>query len=146
MRRAKGLLSLFGIALSLSGCETLRGYYGSLKTGDAYILILIAALAGMMVLFGTIARGREDILEQTVVKAQKYKDSLHEAEDQIRVKRNAMYLAQQELLGLYEKLLTETQRKSPQILAQRRKILEIEREILAAEGRRNLLLKQEPVA
>jgi hypothetical protein len=146
MRRAKALSSLLGIALALSGCETLSNYYGSLKTGDSYILILVAALVGMMVLFGTIARGREEILEETVIKAQKLKDALHEAEDQVRLKREALYLAQQELLGRYDKLLTEAQRKSPQIQAQRRKILELEREILTAEGRRNQLLKQQTTA
>jgi hypothetical protein len=143
MRRAKTLYSLIGITLMLSGCETLSGYYGSLKKGDSYILILIAALAGMMVLFGTIARGRQDILEETVVKSRKLKDELHAAEDEVHLKRDALYHAQQELIGAYDKLLTEAQRKSAAFQSQKRKILELERDILTAEGRRNQLLKQQ---
>jgi vacuolar-type H+-ATPase subunit H len=124
------------------GCNYIR----DLKPGDSYMLILAAGLVGMMVLFGIITQGRDEILDENITKVQRHKESIHQAEDEVRLKRDALYRAQQELLGLYEKVLTEAQRSGPEIVAQRRRLLELEREIVLAEGRREQLKRHEPVA
>lgn len=145
MRRAKSVVGLVAVALTMSGCETVGYYYRTLKTGDAYILILIGSLAFMMILFGTISRSGQEILHEGVTKVQLHKDSIHAAEDQIRLKRDALYHAQQELMAVYDGLLTEAQKKKSELVAKKRRILELEREILAAEGKRNTLTRNEPL-
>ena len=145
MGRAKSVVGLAAIALTMSGCETLGNYYGTLKSGDVYILILIGSLAFMMILFGTISRSRQEILDEGVTKVQLHKDSIHAAEDQVRLKRDALYRSQQELIAIYDSLLTDAQKKKSALVAKKRRVLELEREILAAEGKRNTLTRNEPL-
>jgi hypothetical protein len=142
MGRAKAVAGLLGVSLTMSGCETFTYYYRTLKTGDAYILVLIGSLAFMMILFGTISRSRQEILDEGVTKVQFHKDSIHAAEDEIRLKREALYRTQQELIAVYDSLLTDAQRKKSELVAKKRRMLELEREILAAEGKRNTLTRQ----
>lgn len=140
MGRAREMVFMLGIALTLTGCEATGNYYRSLRTGDAYIFILIAVMVVMFGIFGAVTYTREEILTEGITKVQRHKEAIHGAEDQIRLKRDALYLAQQELLATYDKILTEKQRTAPDIVLRKRKLLELERAILAAENTRNQLV------
>jgi hypothetical protein len=132
---AVALLAAFGLS---SGCA----YSDSLKPGDTYILILIAGLVVMGGVLGSITQTRNQILDREVIQVQRHKEAIHAAEDEIRLKRESLYRAQQELLGVYDKLLTEAQRRAPELVAMKRRLLDAERDILNAENQRNQLIKQ----
>ncbi len=111
----------------------------SYRSGDLYIFILILALIAMMVFFGIISQDKGEILEAENLETRKLLRRFHEAEDQIRLKRQKAYGAQNELLGHYDRLLPQDRKRDKRLVKAKRELLRLQKEILEAERQREKL-------